>query len=354
MGLPEVKFEFISATQNFVQRSTQGVVALILRDIAVANDYVEYTSLSDVVATEWSATNYKYIGYAFAENPSKVIIAVGNSTDTDYSAELGVLAGKDFNFLAVPGINTTNAQTVAQWIKDQRDDNDKTYQAVLPKTDSDDYNIINFTSEGMTNTDGNTVNATDYTPYLAGLFAAIPQTMSATYYPVKGIASVPYLSKTDANTRIANGELVFYNNGRNVVIGSAVNSLTTLTGKNKQWQKIKIISGRNQMQSDITNIVNDNYTGRYVNSYDNQLQLIATINSAYINGLEGSVLDPGYDNRIMIDVTAKRQGMAEEGISVSGMTDQQILEYVFENNVYLYGDVKFIDAMENFYFRVTV
>lgn len=105
MGLPEININFQSLAVSAVERSQRGIVALILKDDTVIT-FTEkiYNSITDVLATDWTATNLQYIKDAFLGNPSKVIVERLAVIAADYSAALAVLALKRWNYLAVPAL----------------------------------------------------------------------------------------------------------------------------------------------------------------------------------------------------------------------------------------------------------
>ena len=75
--------------------------------------------------------------------------------------------------------------------------------------------------------------------------------------------------------------------------------------------------------------------------------LFITAVMAYFKGLEGDVLDPNYDNTVGIDVEAQRLAWEGIGTDTTEWDEQDVKENAFQSNVYLDGNLKFLDAMED-------
>lgn len=347
MGLPEININFQSLAVSAVERSQRGIVALILKDDTVIT-FTEkiYNSITDVLATDWTATNLQYIKDAFLGNPSKVIVERLAVIAADYSAALAVLALKRWNYLAVPGIITAGVAAISIWLIDQRTNGKKTYKAVLPSSISDNEGVINFTTAGIV-VGANTHSASEYTARIAGILAGLPLTRSATYFALPEVSSITDITVAAENAAIDAGELILINDGAKVKIARGVNSLSTIIApKSADWKKIKIIEGHDLIQDDITNTFNDGYIGKVVNSYDNQALFITAVN-AYLRTLQGDVLDPNSGNAVDVDVTAQRAAWEGVGTDTSTWTDQKVKESAFQSKVFLAGSLKFLDAIED-------
>ncbi|WP_262677088.1 phage tail sheath C-terminal domain-containing protein [Paenibacillus sp. J5C2022] len=351
MGLPQISITFTSLAASAVTRSARGVVALILRDATAGDTVNEYSVVTEVESNDWTATNLQYIKQAFLSTPSKVIVVRGATADEDYSDQLSVLANKRWNYLAIPDIESADVSDVASWLKSQRDMSNKTFKAVLPNHDGDHEGIINFTTNGIV-VAGTTHSASQYTARIAGVLAGLPLTRSATFYELSEVESITESATPDAD--IDNGELILINDGEKVKIGRGVNSLTTVTGgKSADWKKIKVIEGHDIIKEDVTRTFNDNYVGRVLNSYDNQVLFLTSVNS-YLQQLGGTVLDSTSNNRVDVDVEAQRAAWTGIGTDVSQLTDEQIKEKSFQDKVFVSGNLKFLDAMEDLQFKAYV
>jgi len=351
MGLPEIIITFSSLAVSAVQRSQRGIVALILEDDTGSFDTKEYKSVTEVQSSDWSATNLQYIKDAFLGTPSKVIVERIATTATDYNDALTRLGTKRWNYMAIPGIQASEVSTVASQVKTWRDVNRKTFKAVLPNIAADHEGIINFCTEGI-KVGSNTYTAAQYTARVAGILAGLPLTRSATYYVLPEVESITESATPDED--INAGKLILIDDGEKVKIARGVNSLTATTpSKGADFKKIKIIEGHDLVQEDVTRTFDDQYAGKVNNSYDNQVLLFTAIN-AYLRGLEGEVLDPAADNTVGVDVEAQRLAWESIGTDTSTWDDQKVKEMSFQSKVFMSGNLKFLDAVEDLQMKIYV
>ncbi|MFB9326997.1 phage tail sheath C-terminal domain-containing protein [Paenibacillus aurantiacus] len=351
MGLPEISITFSSLAVSAVERSQRGIVALILRDATKTTPEMMYSAASDVSAADWTAGNLQFIKDAFMGTPYKVLVVRGAVNDEDYNDQLSRLSAKRFNYLAIPGIAADDVMEIASWIKTQRILNKKTFKAVLPNVDADYEGIVNFATGGIV-VGERTCSASEYTARIAGILAGLPLERSATYYELAEVSAITESANPDAD--IDDGKLILINDDESIKIGRAVNSLTTLVaGKGDDWMKIKIIEGHDLVQDDIRTTFNNNYVGKVVNSYDNQVLFLTSVN-AYLRDLEGIVLDAAAVNAVSVDVAAQRSAWASIGTDVSALTDDDIKRKAFQSQVFLSGSLKFLDAMEDLQFKAFV
>ncbi|NBI30714.1 phage tail sheath subtilisin-like domain-containing protein [Chengkuizengella marina] len=351
MGLPEININFSSLSVSAIQRSQRGIVALILKDDTGDFETREYRTVTDINDGDWTAGNMDYIEKAFLGVPSKVIIERLDVSAANYNDALTRLASKRWNYLAIPGISNAEVSHVSTWLKSQRDNNKKTFKAVLPNSESDHAGIINFTTEGIEVGD-TTYSTSEYTARIAGVLAGLPLTRSSTYFELNEVDSITESETPDAD--IDAGQLILMSDGEKVKIGRGVNSLTTTTvEKGEDFKKIKIIEGHDLIREDITRTFNDNYVGKVNNSYDNQVLFITAVN-AYLNGLLGEVLDGASDNKIDVDVEAQRKAWESQGTDMSEFNEQQVKQKSYGSKVFIAGKLKFLDAVEDLNFNISV
>ncbi|MDT3415599.1 hypothetical protein QO009_001457 [Brevibacillus aydinogluensis] len=353
MGLPEISIIFSSLAVSAIQRSQRGIVALILKDDTGSFDTKEYKAVSEVQSSDWSSPNLQYIQDAFLGTPSKVIVERIDTTAANYNDALARLGSKRWNYLAVPGIQQGDVADIVSQIKTWRDTQKKTYKAVLPNVAADHEGIINFATEGIkVKGIDNPFSASEYTARIAGILAGLPLNRSATYYVLPEVEAIQESSDPDAD--IDAGKLILINDGEKVKIARGVNSLTTTTTqKGADWKKIKIIEGHDLVKEDIIRTFHDEYAGKIINSYDNQVLLITAIN-AYLRSLEGDVLDPTADNTVGVDVEAQRLAWEAIGTDTSNWDDQKVKENTFQAKVFLAGRLKFLDAIEDLQMKIYV
>jgi len=353
MGLPEISIIFSSLAVSAIQRSQRGIVSLILKDDTGNFDTKEYKSVTEVQSSDWTAKNLDYIKRAFLGTPSKVIVERISTSATDYNAALTRLASKRWNYLAVPGIEQADVSTIETQIKTWRDNQKKTFKAVLPNVAADHEGVINFSTEGI-KVRGITdpFTASEYTARIAGVLAGLPLTRSSTYYVLPEVEAIQESSDPDAD--IDAGKLILINDGEKIKIARGVNSLTTTTTqKGADWKKIKIIESRDLWMDDVTRTFEEHYVGKVNNSYDNQVLFITAVN-AYSRSLEGDVLDPSAENTVGVDVEEQRLAWESIGTDTSTWDDQKVKEMSFQSNVFLGGSLKFLDAMEDMKMKIKV
>ena len=351
MGLPEININFQARAVSAIQRSAMGIVALVLRDETATGTtgVVKIKSVEDVKTTEWTAQNADYINQALLGTPSTVtVLRVGQ--DDLIADVLTKLGGIKFNYVAMPDATAQEVTTLVTWVKGKRTNDKKTFKAVVANEVADDKGVINFTTEGIV-VGGKTYTAQQFTARIAGILAGLPFTRSATYFVLPEVQMIT--EHDDPNADIDNGELILVNDGENVKIGRAVNSLTTLTASQKEdYKKIKIVEVMDMITDDIRDTYNNDYVGKVINIYDNQVLFITAVNAYFKTLMGDQVLDPSYENMSFIDVNAQRLAWEGIGTDTTALDDQQVREMSFGSEVFLAGQVKITDAMEDLTFNI--
>lgn len=352
MGLPEINIEFVGRAVSAIKRSQLGIVALILKDGTQTLDTVTYKSVEEIKATEWSTENLDLIQKTFMGTPSKVIIERLNLEAVDYNAALTRLNNKRFNYLAIPGIEDADTNLITSWIKTKRDNDKKTFKAVLPNAEGDHEGIINFTTSGI-KVGEKEYTTSEYTARIAGMLSGLPFTRSSTYFEFPEIDSIKEIEDPDA--AVDNGELILINDGENIKIGRGVNSLTTTTvQKTEDFKSIRVVEVMDLIKDDIRTTFDTQYVGKVNNIYDNQVLFITSVN-AYFTGLAADeILDPSAVNKATIDVAKQRLAWESIGTDTKNWDDQKVKEASFKRNVFLAGNVKIVDAMEDLDFDISI
>lgn len=349
MGLPTIDIIFKTKSVSAIQRSEKGSVALIVKDDQGSFETKDYKSLSAVDAADWSEENLDLIKKTFLGNPSRVIVERINTTAENYSEALNRLKSKGFNYLAVP--DEAAATEVATWIKGLRDNDNKTFKAVVANHDADHEGVINFTTDNI-QTGDKAYSAAQYSCRIAGILAGLPYSRSATYYVLPEVESIT--ESSDPNADINAGQLILINDGEKIKIARAVNSLTSTTvEKGEEFRKIKILEGIDLVKEDITRTFEDEYIGKVNNSYDNQVLFLTAVN-AYLKGLEGEILDPSYQNNVSIDIEAQRLAWEGIGVPVEDLSDQEVKEKSFQSTIFVKGNLKFLDSVEDLQFNISL
>lgn len=172
--------------------------------------------------------------------------------------------------------------------------------------------------------------------------------MSGTYAALPELTGVTPRTKEEQIEAINNGKLILIHDGQTAKLARAVNSLTTIPPEGKaDWSKIKIVEGMDLVTYYLRTTIQNEYIGRYPNTYDNK-QLLVTAISAYLTYLEGAgVLNPG-ESYAEIDVAAQEKWLKANGVETADLTRQQIKEYQTGSWVFVKCGGRFVDAMEDF------
>lgn len=353
-GLPTLKIAFEKAAEAVVSRNKKGIVAVMVRD---AEEQGLYTINSAVLIPEGlGKANKLHIRSAFEGSdrgdPSQVVVAViapGTENTEALEAGLKLLESCSIDYLAgPPDVTEEELEVLNQWVLAQRELY-RTVKLVRPfqTTGSDNMGIIELDETGLANKDG-PITAAAYCARLAGILAGIPMSMSATNVAMQELTAVTQRSLSQQVEAINNGKLIFVHDGLQAKIARAVNSLTTIPLDGKEdWSKIKIVEGMDLIRYFLRNTIEQNYLGRYPNTYDNK-QLLVTAIQDYFYYLESAgVLNPG-ESFAEVDYDRQLAWINAQGVSTTDMSRQQVLEYQTGSWVFLRCGGRLVDAMEDF------
>ncbi len=355
---PEITITFIEKGASAITRSERGTIALVLKDTVSGGPFTVYT-VSDIPSGLTDA-NKKFVqdalvGYQVA--PKKVIVYI-MTVDEDhtlaecYTAMESYFETHEFDWMAIPTVDTDGKTSeIATWIKGLRTNLNLPRKAVLPNSTSDSEGVVNVTSSLYTS-DGTEVTPEQTTPRIAGLIAGTPMTISATYAPLLDYADCTRLTKDQADEAVGAGRLVFIWDGEKVKLNRAVNSFVTTTEtKGDSFKKIKIVEIMDLIGNDIRRTLEDNYVGKFSNSYDNKCLLITAVNAYFNELIRTGLLASGYCE---IDLTAQRNYLQSQGEDVESMTDQEIKEGNTGSHVFLRAVVSILDAMEDIQLEIYI
>lgn len=351
MGLPQIVIEFSSKAVSAMKRSERGIVAMIVKEDALSTIQT-FRSIEQVPTDVYTADNYDYISKCFMGTPSKVIIVPIAVSTGKVADALAKLKSMNWDYVCMPDAQTADATTIETFIKSARQNDKKTFKAVLANSPADNEGIINFTTEGIV-VGSKTYSAQKYTARITGLLAGLPLSRSATYYVLSEVSKIIESATPDAD--IDAGKLILINDGSKIKIGRGVNSLTTYaTGKSKEWSKIKIIEALDLIADDIRSTFNDNYVGQVVNTYANKMMFVGSCN-AYFSTLEQEyVLDGSVENKCDIDVDAHEKYLQSIGKDTTDMTQHDLRVANTGSEVFLYATIKPVDAIEDLKFFISI
>ncbi len=351
---PSVTVAFIEQAVSAIERGERGVIAMLIVDATsgLDTDYTIYdvTDIpSGMTAANQLAIKLALKGYINA--PQKILAHVITSAE-NYSAGLAALALMKWDYLVCPSAESDGVTSdIVSWISSQRT-NGMTYKAVLSNATGDNPGIINVASYATY--DGNQIAAEVVACRIAGIIAGCPLAMSITYAPIADFTDCERLTKAQLDTAVGEGKLVLMWDGEKVKVCRGVNSFTTTnTTQGDSFKKIKLVEAMDMIRNDITMTAQDNYIGRYVNSYDNKLLLVTAINAYFRQLVSDGVLASGLCE---IDVEAQRDYFDGQGgsfvvdgetVTTEAATEQQIKEGNTGSHVFLKATIALLDAIED-------
>ena len=368
MGAPSINISFIEKAITAIKRGERGVVMLLVKDTLAAPATNPVTVvLENDIPTGLSDTTKEQIKLAmigYVNAPKKVLVyCMGIAADAEtaaveagYSAALEAIETIKFDYLAIPTVQTDGkGQDIATWIKSVRTNKKKKVKAVLPNVAADTEGVINYTieknvkTESVTGQDG-TVTTVDinytaeqYCSRIAGLIAGTPLTISATYAPLPELSDCTRLN--DIDTPVDDGEFILFYDGEKVKVVRAVNSfVTTIDGKGDSFKKIKIVEAMDMINDDITKTAQDSYLGKYANSYNNKCILMTAIGGYFKQLLKDGIIS---SYAVDIDIEAQTIYLQSKGIDTSEMSEDDIRVADTGSKVFLKGNVKILDAIED-------
>lgn len=349
MGMPSINIIFRTAASTALRRSQRGIVGVILKDSADGTAGAHIMLDSSKIPTTLSEVNQDYLEKTFlgyVRKPKKVIAYVIATDAKDVSEALTYFATQKINYIVGPPDCTADeAQAIATWIKAQRA-NKRNYKAVLPNTAADCEGIINFATSGIT-IDKKNYTTAEYCGRIAGIIAGTPISIACTYAPLPEVTDVTRLTEEEMDAAVDAGKFIIFHDGEKVKAGRAVNSLQTITSdKGDAFKKIKIVDAVDMMQDDIRLLVQDNYIGKYPNSYDNKCLLITAIQD-YFAGLEKEEVLSAGKSTVGIDIDRTKKYLADEGKDISTMKDNDVKTADTGTNVFLSGMVCVLDTIED-------
>ncbi|WP_300605405.1 phage tail sheath C-terminal domain-containing protein [uncultured Oscillibacter sp.] len=369
LTMPTLTILFQQRAQTTIARSRKGVAALIVRDALTAGEAWSLTSTGQI-PEKLGKVNQDAIRRVFkggVNPPRKVLVYCLGEEDTMESgtgvqaeggestpeeprpgsgaAALRWLGTQRFDYLAGPAdLSEAEAAVIQEWIIQKREDDHVIFKAVLPGCAADSEGVVNFTASGI-QVGGDVFDAAGYCGRVAGLIAGTPMKQSVTYAALPEVEDIHRLSALEEDEAVGRGELILTHDGEKVKLGRGVNSLTNTTGRSEVWRKIKIVELLDLLQWDLRLAIQDNYIGKFQNSYDNKLLLITAV-KLYLQALAKDQL---IEDNFSCDIDVEEQDayLQSVGVATAEMTEQQIREANTGTYVFLVVDIRPIDAIED-------
>lgn len=360
VGLPNIDIVFKQKAVTAVLRSERGILAILVADEKQTEGVKRFTYKrgADVSDKDYSAENYTAIKRAFDVAVNKVHVFRYASTVelTDVFKEVEKVR---INYICTNV--KANQQELANYARQYNTDNQghKIVCVVANVETADSKYIINLKGTGGTLKDDKAVTAEDYVIRIASTLCNLPMNRSLTYYVFSDLKTWDdsYInSDSPIGAWITKGYLTLINDDDEVKCGRAVNSLVTFTSTDTEdMSNIIIVESMNLILEDIYTTFKDYYVGKYKNTLSNQRLFISSVNS-YFRTLQGEeILDDAYDNHAGIDIETQRNAWTGIGkTEAEDWTDLKVQQMSFRTNVYLAGDVKITNCMEDLHFEIAL
>lgn len=359
IGLPKLELVFKAAAETAAARSKQGVAAVIVLESAAQDVRVVSCARAGELSADLGAANLAYVQRTFVGSelggPAKVLVcrapggADGSARTAGLKQALAALEGHSIDYLAgPPDLTAEEGQAVAQWV-DGRRALLGTVKAVLPELAADSMGVVNYapcpTGEKIS-VGADSYTAGEYCSRIAGVLAGIPSACSCTGAVLEEVTAVP--AYEDPDGEVDKGKLILVHDGTRAQIARGVNSMTTVPKDGAQeWKKIKIVETMDLISYYLQTTVNTKYRGRYPNSYDNKMLLVAAVQD-YFDVLEQRGICEAGSSWAEIDLAEQTAWLRAQGLDVDGMTQAQIREHKTGSWVFLAFGSTILDAMEDF------
>lgn len=337
----EVKFKTLATTA--IQRSAQGILCIIVKDKVQKQKWTTLKSVADLENSKWDPKTVKIISLAYQKfSPKLVHIRALQTDENDYALVLKELEHRKINWLACPNAINADDQKVVAWAKEQfgTDFIKKTIRYVSSFANNTDHvAIVELQNTGTYKTTLGDFTAQEYTVAIAAALAGCPMNRSLDNAIMPELLDVEY-----AEPKL--GKFTLYKDEDTIRVLYSVNSKTTFDSTwKKDTRKNKIVEGMCQVVDDISDTFKKYWRGNYINDYDNKQNFCSNVTKVYFKELTPNVLNRDYNNRIEIDFEKQRQQAIIDGMEVENMTDLEILKYPTGDDVFLIGDVRFVDTM---------
>lgn len=368
MGAPNIMISFIEKAKTVEDRGKQGIVLLLVKDTlpAILKNPITISSEKDIPSSisEDTKEQIKLAMIGYERKPKKVLVycmsitegAEKEELDKKYQEAKEALEVIKFDYLAVPTVETDEkGDEIAAWVKEMREKKKRKIKAILPNVAADNEGVINYSmketigtkekilANGSTTQEEVVYTAEQYCSRIAGLIAGTPITMSCTYAPLTELRDCSRINEIDAS--VDKGELILFFDGEKIKVVRGINSLITITeGKGESYKKIKVVDTMDMIQGDITTLIQDNYIGKYANTYENKGVLLAALEAYFKELIKQDIIS---DYTIDIDVEGQEEYLKSKGIDTSELEEKEIKKAYTGTNVFLIGTINILDAMED-------
>jgi len=302
---PGLYINFVEAAAAQIKGGARGIVAIPLKTYAgTATAKTFYTISNEKQANDtFGSANVQSIKLALQGGAKEVLVytlpAIDGVDVTEaeaYAEAYEAFEARPFNVFVFDGEVPNQLDEAFAWVKKNRDegkhffvvfggsaadDADPAVGNTRSNTYEDDY-VVNLIEGGKLGSE--TYSSGEYAAYVAGLVAGTPINRSITYTVVPLDDVSKRLTNSQITTALAVGSLVLVHDGEKVKVEQGL----VTSGK-----KIRTISARQAISTDVTRAAADNYIGKLDNNPDGQAALISAV-KAYLERLEAAnvLMDP--------------------------------------------------------------
>ena len=359
IGLPDIDVVFQQLAVSAIERSQRGITSVIVQDDTATGESVKlYRYLTDVKQEDYSSDNYNAISKCFLTAVNRVYV-IKVDTNADFAAATALLEGIKYNYVCSTVADFQEALVSYLVNKNAKSAGKKHIAVVANATVADSKYIVNVKNSSVTYKDGGVISIVEYLPRLTAVLANLPMNRSITYYELEELADVDrsfVTDEEDVDYWINKGNIVLIKDEDVVKVGRGVNTLTTFTStESEDMRKIIIVESMNLILEDIYNTFKNSYVGKYKNSYDNQCLFISAINAYFRQLAKEEILDPAFENIAYVDVEAQRQAWLSIGkLEAADWNEKTVKNMTFKSYIYLAGQIKILDAIEDLKFVIVM
>lgn len=361
-GLPTIDITFTQKAVTAIERSQRGIACVVLQDNTLSESDViskVYKYATDISERDYTKENLAILKRCFLVAVNKLIVLSVPST-VDFSGATAVLENLSYNYVCTT-VEDWQQSLVNYIVNKNTKTTGKKYIAIVSNaTTADSMYVINLKNKYVVDKDSkSTISMASYLPRLTAILANLPMNRSCTYYELEDLEDIDLSFITveqDVDYWINKGYLVLFSDEDVVKIARGVNSLTTFTStETEDMRKIIIVESMNIILEDIHSAFKESYVGKYKNSYDNQCLLISAINTYFRKLAKDEILDSDFDNKCQIDIEAQRDAWMGIGKTEAEDWDEnKVKQMSFKSFVYLSGNIKILDAIEDLKFPITM
>ena len=300
------------------------------------------------MSEQYKPENMAYLTKAFNNYFLKKVMVVVSHDDTD-----GILVSidkalsylgkvRENGWLVCPdAVDNEVKEKMVNFVKTQRTQEDFPLKAVVYDYPADYEAIVNFTGKDL----GHEITSEQFCVDVACVLCSLDANEGVTNKNVKTVKTCDI--KSDYDTHVQSGELFLYNDGRNIKFSTGVNSLQTIEDDQSDFLcKIRVLEVIDMVKSDLYELMDETYIGKYGNSYENRRVLVAGINSYLKTITQEGYLSTDILSYAELDVEGTRKYLEDKYIDTSEMDDKAILAYKIDTHVFIKVYLYVMDVIE--------